>query len=94
MRPWFRCGTSPGDAATSERVLCQAGVQSGRRRCGLAADPDRDRASTQLRLNAAILLPRDHLIPGESTRLRYNRIKPIESIDSSIDQLNFKGEDK
>jgi hypothetical protein len=37
----------------------QADVQPGqRRRCGLAADPDRDRVSTQLRLNAAILLPR------------------------------------
>ena len=59
MRPWFRCGASLDEAATSERALCQAGVQPGqRRRCGLAADPDRDRVSTQLRLNAAILLPR------------------------------------
>ena len=83
------------DAATSEQALCQAGVQPGqRRRRGLAVDLDRDQASTQLRLNPAILLTRDHLILGESTRLRYNWIRSIESIDFSINQLNFKGEDK
>ena len=52
-------GASLDDAVPSEQALCQAGVRPDhRRRRGLAVDLDRNRASTQLRLNPSILLTR------------------------------------